>query len=207
MKSHSKEIDEFTAACHEVARHNLVRCSSGNLSCRLKDGLVLIKASRAWMANATRADVCVCRLSDGRILHGNKPSAEVDLHLATLRNRPDCNIVLHFQTPFATTIACRRGPAPNYNILPEIPFYIGPVASVPYFPPGSPRLAKAVSEALKRHNLVQMLNHGQAVTAVDFAHAIQDAAFFELACEIIVRNNSRTRKLPRHPIASDAGRV
>jgi ribulose-5-phosphate 4-epimerase/fuculose-1-phosphate aldolase len=188
---------EFAEACRAVARHGLVRCSSGNMSWRIGGGMVLIKASRVWMADATVDDISVCRLADGRLLSGRPPSVETSLHLATLRSRPDVNVVLHFQTPFATTLACRRGLEPNYNVLPEIPFYIGPIAHVPYFPPGSPALAQAVSSALAGHDMVQMANHGQATVAADFAHAIQNACFFELACEVIVRNGRSINPLPR----------
>jgi ribulose-5-phosphate 4-epimerase/fuculose-1-phosphate aldolase len=158
---------------------------------------VLIKASRAWMADVTAADVSVCRLSDGALLEGRAPSVELGLHVGALRRRPDMNVVLHFQTPFATALACRRGPAPDYNVLPEIAYYIGPVAQVPYRLPGSPELAQAVSDALGRCDLAQLANHGQATVAKDYAHAIQNACFFELACEVIVRNAGRSRAIPR----------
>lgn len=197
MRSPKGQAADFVEACHAVARHGLVRCSSGNLSWRIGGGRVLIKASRVWMADATVDDVSVCRLADGRLLHGRPPSVETSLHLASLRSRPDVGVVLHFQTPFATTLACRRGPKPNYSVLPEIPFYIGPIAHVPYFPPGSPALAQAVSSALAEHDMVQMANHGQVTVAADFAHAIQNACFFELACEVIVRNCGCTKPLPR----------
>lgn len=202
MKSLKKEIDAFVRACREIARHELVKCSSGNLSFRLKGGLFLIKASRVWMENAGTDDVCVCSLDDGRVVYGRKPSAETILHLETLRRRPDMNLVLHFQAPFATALACRRGTPPNYNILPEIPFYIGPVAHVPYFPPGSRELARAASSALARHDMVQLCNHGQATVAHDFPHAIQNAVFFELACRAIILNGEQLRTIPRRLLPS-----
>jgi ribulose-5-phosphate 4-epimerase/fuculose-1-phosphate aldolase len=202
MRELRTEIAAFVRACHAVDGRNLVRCSSGNLSWRVKGGRVLIKASRVWMAETAEADVSVCRMADGRLLCGRPPSVETALHLAVLRNRPDMNVVLHFQTPFATALACRSGRPPDYRVLPEIPFYIGAVATVPYYPPGSSELADAVSEALARRSLVQMQNHGQVTVARDFAHAIQNACFFELACEVIVRNGGRTRVLPREAFAA-----
>jgi ribulose-5-phosphate 4-epimerase/fuculose-1-phosphate aldolase len=149
------------------------------------------------MADVTAADVSVCRLSDGALLSGRAPSVELGLHLGALRRRPEMNVVLHFQTPFATTLACRRGPPPDYNVLPEIAYYIGPVARVPYRLPGSSELAEAVAEALSRCDLAQLANHGQATVARDYAHAIQNACFFELACEIIVRNGSQSTAIPK----------
>ncbi len=70
----------------------------------------------------------------------------------------------------------------------EINFHAG--IHVPYLPPGSRELAGAVADAMKTHNLVMLQNHGQVVVAMDYAHAIQNAVFFELACEIILRAGS-----------------
>jgi ribulose-5-phosphate 4-epimerase/fuculose-1-phosphate aldolase len=205
----SRRVREFVRAARDVARHRLVRCSSGNLSWRLGDGLVLIKASRSWMADATERDVCVVRLEDGEVLRGGRPSVETGMHLAVLRRRPDVNVVLHFQTSFATTLACRRGRRPDYNVIPEIPFYIGPDAHIRYYPPGTPALAGAVADALAEGDLVQMDNHGQVTVAADFAHAIQNACFFELACETIVRNGpvSHPIRPSCRPCKGNAGTV
>jgi ribulose-5-phosphate 4-epimerase/fuculose-1-phosphate aldolase len=52
-------------------------------------------------------------------------------------------------------------------------------------------LAKAVTAAMRTHNLVQLRNHGQVTAAADFRHAIQNAVFFELACEIILRGGAQ----------------
>ncbi len=57
MRDLKKEIGEFVDACRAVASYGLVRCSSGNLSWRVKGGRVLIKASRVWMAEATAGDI------------------------------------------------------------------------------------------------------------------------------------------------------
>ncbi len=45
------------------------------------------------------------------------------------------------------------------------------------------------------HDLGVMANHGQVTVARDFDHAIQNAVFFELACEIILRNGPQTAPL------------
>ncbi len=84
---------------------------------------------------------------------------------------------------------------PNYFVIPEVPFYIGPVARIPYFCPGSKELADAVTGALREYDMVQMVNHGQTTVATDVAHAIQNASFFELACSILLRSGERIAPL------------
>lgn len=192
----SQAVAEFLSTCRKAASYGLMRCSSGNLSMRVNETAMLIKASRSWISEMTAADIAVCRISDGALLEGPRPSVELGFHSGILRARPDVKVVMHFQTPFATSLACLKGGDINYFVIPEIPFYIGPVAHIPYLPPGSEALARAVIRAMRDHDMAVMANHGQVTIARDAAHAIQNAVFFELACEIIVRCGGRAKPLP-----------
>ena len=183
------------AACHKAASHGLLRYSSGNLSWRVGDGRMLVTRTRSWLGRLTEDDIAVCAIEDGASLNGVKPTVEVRFHAGILRTRPDVNVVLHYQSPCATALACQKKTRVNYNVIPEIPFYIGPVGQVPYLPPGSPELADAVTAAMATHDLAMMVNHGQVTVARDFDHAIQNAGFFELACEIILVSGNNVNAL------------
>jgi len=197
MKKVSKKtIDYFIKACHQAAGAGLVRCSSGNLSMRLDDERLLVTSSRSWMARVSHKTISLCRISDGSLIEGGKPSAEIGFHAGILRTRPDVNIVLHFQTPYATALSCQKPRDINYFVIPEIPFYIGHIARIPYLAPGTGELAEAVTEAMREHDMVLMGNHGQATVARDVDHAVQNAGFFELACEIIVRGGDKVVPIP-----------
>ena len=50
-------------------------------------------------------------LSDGTIIDGAKPTVEIAFHAGIMRARPDVSVVMHFQTPCATTLACQHGSA------------------------------------------------------------------------------------------------
>lgn len=162
---------------------------------------MLIKASRAWMANLTAEDVALCKLEDGVSLNGLKPSVEIGFHRGVLLARSDVNVVLHFQSPMATTLCCRVPRVESFDVTPEVPYYIGPVAWVPYVLPGSAALAEAVTTALKERNLAMLANHGQVTVGRSFEEAIQRAVFFEMVCGIIVRNGADNRGLT--PSAAD----
>jgi len=188
-------LEEFLRACHDAAGHGLMRCSSGNLSRRLDDTHFIATSSRSWMERVVEDDVCLCRIHDGVVLEGPKPTVEIGFHGKILRTRPDINVVMHFQTPCATVMACREADDTDYFVIPEIPFYIGRVARTPYFLPGSEELAQAVTAAMQNHDMVIMSNHGAVTVASDCAHAIQNAGFFELACEIIVRGGDAVKPI------------
>ena len=189
-------IEAFAAACQRAATMRLVRCSSGNLSQRLDESRMLIKASRGWMGDLDADQVAVCRIADGVSLNGRKPSVEIGFHAGILRARPEVNVVLHCQTPFATTLACCARAGTSFAVIPEIPYYIGEIGEVPFLLPGSRALAEAVVAVMQDHDLALLRNHGQVTVGPDFERTFQNAVFFEVACEIIVRAGARVQPIP-----------
>jgi ribulose-5-phosphate 4-epimerase/fuculose-1-phosphate aldolase len=169
---------------HQIAQHGLVICSSGNLSCRVDNEHILITATGAWLSELTKDEVTLCRISDGTSLTKKKPSMELGFHKGILSVREDVNVVLHFASPSATTLACSKNlTADCFSVIPEIPYYIGPVAIVPYFAPGSADLAAAVTAAIREHDLVILQNHGQ-VRWSRLPDALRKALYFEFASSI-----------------------
>ena len=123
-------------------------------------------------------------------------------HLGVLRERPDMNVVLHFQSPYATAIACMKEQPKNFNVTAEIPCHVGrEIPIIPYYRPGSPELAKGVIDALKEHNSALMLKHGQVVCGKDFDEAFERAMFFEMACRIIMQSGFNYNVLSQEEIA------
>ena len=127
--------------------------------------------------------------ASGTPTNGVKPSMESTFHLGVLRERPDVNVVLHFQSEYATAISCMKNKPTNFNVTAEIPCHVGSeIPVIPYYRPGSPELAKAVVEAMLKHNSVLLTNHGQVVCGKDFDQVYERATFFEMACRIIVQS-------------------
>ena len=190
------EIARFVEAAHRTAEHGLLRCSSGNLSWRLNDALCLVTATGSWLGNLTPAQVAICRVVDGAPVNSVKPSVEAGFHTGILRARPDIRVVLHFQSPAATAFACRRDvETVNFAIIPEVPVYIGSIAVVPYLQPGSAELARAVIPAMQDHNLLLLRNHGLVTVGRDLDDALQKAAFFELACQVLLTAGDQAQLL------------
>ncbi|HHT9114759.1 MAG: class II aldolase/adducin family protein [Planctomycetes bacterium] len=195
MHVSEKYLEEFVTACHRVASYGLVRSSSGNLSCRINKEYMLITATRSWMGEMSKEQIAICRISDGAVLNEKKPSAENGFHFGILHERSDVNVVLHFQSPYATTVACSGRDYNNFSVIPEIPYYLGQIATVPYLNPGSNELAKEVISAMKKHDLVILKNHGQVTVGNNFDEVIQKATFFELACEVILHAGNQIQFL------------
>ena len=163
-------------------------CSSGNLSWRIGDR-ALVSGTGSWVPALVKEKVAVCNIADGTSVNGVKPSMESTFHLGVMRERPDVNVVLHFQSEYATAVACMKRKPANFNVTAEVPVHVGrEIPVIPYLRPGSPELAKAVTEAMRDHNSVLLTNHGQVVCGKDFDQVFERAMFFEMACRIIVQS-------------------
>lgn len=183
-----EHIDKFIEQAHRVGRERLQLCSSGNLSWRVGDNVALVSGTGSWLPRLAKENVAICDISTGMRIDGPKPSMESVFHLGVLRQRKDMNVVLHFQSEFATIVSCMKNKPENFNVVAEVPCYCGKeIPVIPYYRPGSKELAGAVTKALTDHDCVLMSKHGQAVCGKDFDDAFQKAIFFELACSIVVR--------------------
>lgn len=195
MKS-QEHIEEFIQCAHKIGRAGLTVCSSGNLSIRYGDE-VLVSGTGSWVPDLSPEKVSIVKFSDGEVLNGVKPSMESVFHLGVLRERdPEVNCVLHFQSPYATAVACMKNRPANFNFTAECPIHVGrEIPMIPYFRPGSPELAAHVIEAMKDHDSVMLLKHGQVVCGKDFNQAFERAMFFEMACRIAVLNGNNVDPL------------
>lgn len=193
-------FQEFIEAAHRAGNEHLMLCSSGNMSWRIGNR-VMISGTGSWLPTIQKEKIAVLNLANGEPLNGIKPSMEHGFHLGVLRERTDINVVLHFQSEYATTIACMKNKPSNFNVTAEVPCHVGKeIPVVPYYRPGSPELAKAVIEALKEHDSCLLTNHGQVVCGKDFNAAFEKAMFFEMACRIIVQSDMNYQVLTEQEI-------
>ncbi|MDU1890323.1 MAG: class II aldolase/adducin family protein [Dysgonomonas sp.] len=182
-----EQISKFIEQAHRVGKERLQLCSSGNLSWRVEENVALVSGTGSWLPRLAEENVAICDISTGMKIDGAKPSMESVFHLGVLRERKDMNVVLHFQSKYATIVSCMKNKPTDFNVVAEVPCYCGKdIPVIPYFRPGSKELAEAVTNALKDHDCVLMSKHGQAVCGKDFDDAYQKAVFFEFACSIIV---------------------
>lgn len=196
-----KHIEQFIEQAHRVGKAGLTLCSSGNLSWRIGDE-ALVSGTGSWVPELTRDKVAICRIDTGEVLNGVKPSMESVFHLGVLKERPDVDVVLHFQSTYATAVACMPDTPADFNVTAEIPCHVGSeIPVIPYYRPGSKELAEAVIHALKDHNSALLKKHGQVVCGKDFNQVFERATFFEMACRIIVLSGGNYTTLTKEEIA------
>lgn len=193
-------IRQFVEQARRVGKAGLTQCSSGNLSWRIGEE-ALVSGTGSWIPELTEDEVAVCRISTGEVLNGVKPSMESAFHLGIMRERPDVNVVLHFQSAYATVLACMEVTPKDFNVTLEIPYHVGSeIPVIPYYRPGSVELAEAVIEGMREHNTLLLRKHGQVVCGKDFNQAFERAVFFEMACRIIILSGGKYMTLSRTEI-------
>ena len=198
----SKEnISQFIDFSHKVGDAGLTVCSSGNISWRRGDE-AMVTGTGSWIPELTEDKISICRISDGKSINGVKPSMEIGFHLGIMRMRPEVNVVLHFQSPYATAVSCMKDKPENFNVSSELPYHVGKeIPVVPYYLPGSEKLAAAVIEAFREHDAVLLASHGQVVCGTSFNDTFERAMFFEMACRIIILTGGRYDTLTADEIA------
>lgn len=99
-----------------------------------------------------------------------RPSSEYRMHLAIYAQRPEINAVVHAHPPFATTFAV-VGKKLDVNLLTETEQFLGSIKYLGYYQPGSIELAKTISRAVIKHNVIILAKHGAVVCGLDLNEA------------------------------------
>jgi L-fuculose-phosphate aldolase len=161
---------EIVEVSNAMAARGLNRGTSGNVSARLPDGL-LVTPSGVTPDRLT-ADAIVRLDAQGRAPVGAlKPSSEWRMHAGLYTRRPDMNAVVHCHSRHATILACARRPIPAFHYM----VAVGGRSLIPLAPYrtfGTADLAEAVADALDGGFACLMANHGQIVGAATLAKAL-----------------------------------
>ncbi len=148
--------------------------SAGNLSVRLDDGLVLATPTNACLGRLEAGRLARVRLDDGRQVDGDPMSKEIPFHLALYRARPDCRAVVHLHSTYLTALSCRADLDADDAIRAFTPYYVmkaGRLPVIPYFRPGSPDIAGALTGRLAVGRACLMANHGAVTLGPSLAEA------------------------------------
>jgi 3-dehydro-4-phosphotetronate decarboxylase len=169
-----------------LAARGLAHGASGNLSIRLDDGTLVVTPTGTRLAALT-ADRLARLEPDGRRIAGDRPSKEWPLHVAAYRSRPDAVAIVHLHSRHAVAVACLAGLDPS-DALPTYTAYqamrVGPLALVPFHPPGDPALAEAVAEAARNGRAMLLANHGLVAVGHDLDAAVETAEEIEESCAL-----------------------
>jgi ribulose-5-phosphate 4-epimerase/fuculose-1-phosphate aldolase len=177
--------------------------SSGNLSARLPDGL-LVTPTNSCLGRLDPARIAKVGM-DGAHLSGDAPSKEAFLHLAMYQERPSAQGIVHLHCTHCVALSCLEHADPGDVLPPITAYYVMRIRSlplVPYYRPGDRALAEAVREKAKKHHAVLLANHGPVVAGKSLEDAVYNAEEMEETAKLFfLLEGRRTRLLDAAKIA------
>jgi L-fuculose-phosphate aldolase len=178
---------ELIAAAREMNRSGLNRGTSGNLSVRSGDGMLITPSGLPY---DTLGEDDIVYLADGGDEQPNstgqrKPSSEWRIHRDVYRARPDALAILHAHPAYSMALACLRRPLPAFHYMVAVAGGRD-IRCAEYATFGSQALSDHVLQALKNRRACLMANHGIIALARDLAGALSLALEIEqLACSYL----------------------
>jgi L-fuculose-phosphate aldolase len=152
--------DDIVATVRELDRTGLNRGSSGNVSAR--DGDAMLVTPSAVPPSDLTPEMIARMPFDGEYGAWEgplKPSTEWRFHLDLLRARPDLGAVVHTHAPFSTILAIARKPIPAVHYM--MAAFGGPEIRVAdYACYGTAELSAHVVAAMQGRAGCLMANHG-----------------------------------------------
>jgi L-fuculose-phosphate aldolase len=164
---------ELIATALEMNRSGLNRGTSGNLSVRSGDGMLITPSGLPYDQMAAD-DIVYVTVQDGAPAGGTgprKPSSEWRIHRDVYRARPDAMAILHAHPVHSTALACLHRPLPAFHYMVAVAGGCD-IRCAPYATFGSQSLSDHVLDALQSRKACLMANHGLLALSSDLAGAL-----------------------------------
>ncbi|ACB24775.1 class II aldolase [Methylobacterium radiotolerans] len=172
--------ESVVAAARALDAQGLNRGTSGNVSVRFRDGLLITPSGMP--TDRTGPDDVVRLDLDGAHPPDQKPSSEWRFHRDILASRPEFHAVVHAHPVYCTAFAmCGEAiPAVHYMIA----AFGGPtVRCAPYAPYGTAELSDLALAALVDRNVCLLANHGMIAAGASLEKALWLAVELETLCQ------------------------
>lgn len=181
MNTDSNELRQrIIDACHEMERSGLNRGTSGNVSCREGDHLLITPSGLP--VSQMRPESMVAMDFSGKVIGNGKPSSEWHFHLDLLKSRPELNAIVHTHSPHATALACLREDLPAFHYMIAIAGGDS-IRCAPYALFGTEALSSNAVAAMKDRKACLLANHGLIAAGRDLEEAMAVAIEIESLCQ------------------------
>jgi len=178
-----KWIGDFIEISRRIPKRGLTTGGGGGISMRIPDSeKILIKGWEVASEDLREEDISLVDLH-GKQLNDVRICLEGPLHLEVLKTRKEIGAVIHAHPPYSTAFGNIRpnltdGDLKNYPFLRQAVF-------TPFSEPGSPELARSVSQPFRQDGVicVFMQDHGVTVVGPNIYAAYYNLDFLEGAAK------------------------
>lgn len=186
-------------ACREMSAAGINQGTSGNISVRTAEGLLLTPSAVPY--DTMRPEDIVAMKWDGSWTapDGRVPSSEWRFHLDILKAKPEVGAVVHAHPIFCTIIAImnRSIPAIHYMVAAaggnDIP-------CAPYAQYGTAELSEAALVALRHRRACLLAHHGLIAIGPD----LRKAMWLAVEVEVLARQYHGCLQIGTPPLLPDA---
>lgn len=153
-----------------MSREGLSPGTSGNVSARWEDGMLITPSGMAY-DDLIPEDIVFVDAKGAPAPGSRTPSSEWRFHLAAYGARAEAKAVVHTHSLNATALACAHKTIPAFHYMVAVAGGADiPLADYATF--GTKELADNVAAALKDRKACLMANHGQIATGASLAQAL-----------------------------------
>ncbi|MDG4897407.1 L-fuculose-phosphate aldolase [Mesorhizobium sp. WSM4976] len=183
-------------ACIQMNELGINQGTSGNISCRHGEGMLISPTSTPY--DTLQPEDIVFMGWDGEVDGRLPPSSEWRFHLDIMNARPEVNAVVHAHPTYCTTIAImgRKIPAIHYMVA-----VAGgsDIRCAPYATFGTAELSAHAVEALRDRKACLLAQHGMIAVGSSLAQAM----WLAVEVETLARQYHGALQIGEPPILSD----
>jgi L-fuculose-phosphate aldolase len=187
--THAALRRDLAATARAMSRRGLSQGTSGNLSVRVAEGLLITPSAVPYGAMVPDSLVLLDRQGQvldpaGQVLTpaGHRPSTEWRLHSTILAARPEVSAVVHTHSMFCTTLACLRMEIPAFHYMVAVAGGES-IRCAPYATFGTAALADQALAALEGRRACLLANHGMVALGPTPGNALALAVEVETLAE------------------------
>lgn len=170
---------DVTTAYREVGRRGLNAGSSGNVSHRTREGMIITPSGCSAETLVPHALVAMTLAGD--VKGAATPSSEWAMHAAIYLAYPSAQCVVHTHADACTALACLNEALPPFHYM-IANFGGDDVRCAPYVTFGTPELARLAVAALAGRTACLLANHGMIVHGPTADQALTHAVVLETLC-------------------------
>jgi L-fuculose-phosphate aldolase len=184
-------------ACREMNRLGINQGTSGNISLRHEDGMLITPTSVPY--ETMQPEQIVFMKLDGGLDAKQRPSSEWRFHRDILKARPEVNAVVHAHPPYATVIAIMG------REIPPIHYMIAcaggdTIRCAPYATFGTEELSQHAVAGLEDRSACLLAHHGMIVVGA----SLPKAMWLAVEVETLARQYHGCLQIGTPPLLSKA---
>ena len=178
--------EELVSASRKINSIGLNQGTSGNLSNRIKGGLLITPSSMPY-EEMQSDDLVAIDLSGNHLIQTQRqPSSEWQLHAEILKQRPEIKTIVHCHSIHATALSCHEKSIPSFHYMTAVAGG-NDIRCAPYATFGTKKLSEVAVAALKNRLACLLAHHGQITLGLNLKTAIQIALEVETLAHIYLQ--------------------